>query len=227
MGWFTSTINSSLGKKYLMALTGLFLVIYLAIHLFGNSFIYAGDQAFNEYVAALTESKLKYVIRVIEIVLFLGFLVHIFDGIKLTIDNFSARPNRYAVKPANPQSALSSRTMWITAAVVFFFLVVHMKQFWYVYHSASPEMHFSMYKVVVDTFSDPAYSLLYLASVLFLGFHLYHGFQSAFQTLGLNHTKYRQLIINLGRIYAVIITIGFASFPVVFLMKRFFLGGNL
>lgn len=88
-------------------------------------------------------------------------------------------------------------------------------------------MHFSMYQVVVDTFSDPFYSLLYLASVLFLGFHLYHGFQSAFQTLGLNHIKYRQLLINLGRIYAVIITIGFASFPVVFLMKRFFLGGNL
>jgi succinate dehydrogenase / fumarate reductase cytochrome b subunit len=215
MGWVTRAISSSLGKKYIMALSGLFLVIYLVIHLFGNTFLYAGKDAFNLYVETLTESSLKPVIRVIEVVLLLGFLIHIYDGIRLTIGNWSARPNRYAVKPANPQSTAASRTMWLTASIVFFFIVVHLQQFWYTYHYGRiPGV--TMYDIVVGTFRDPLYSLIYLVSVLLLGFHLYHGFQSSFQSLGFNHPKYRPLIVIFGRIYAVVIAVGFASFPIYF-----------
>lgn len=221
MGWFTRTISSSLGKKYLMALSGLFLVIYLVVHLFGNSFLYAGKDAFNTYVSTLTESNLEPIIRVIEIILLLGFLIHIYDGVKLTIDNWRARPNRYAVKPADPQSTLASRTMWMTASIVFFFLVVHIQQFWYTYHYGKvPGV--TMYDIVVATFRDPLYSVIYLISVLLLGFHLYHGFQSAFQSLGLNHVKYRPLIVIFGRIYAIVIAVGFATFPIYF----YFMGGK-
>ncbi|MGE5679643.1 MAG: succinate dehydrogenase cytochrome b subunit [Bacillota bacterium] len=215
MGWFTRAISSSLGKKYIMALSGLFLVIYLVVHLFGNTFLYAGQEPFNNYVSALTESKFKYLIHVVEVILLLGFIIHIYDGIKLTIENWSARPNRYAVKPADPQSTVASRTMWLTASIVFFFLVVHIQQFWYSYHYGTTGEP-NMYGIVVATFKDPLYSAIYLVSVFLLGFHLYHGFQSAFQSLGLNHPKYRPFIVIFGRIYAVVIALGFASFPIYF-----------
>ncbi|MGE5401410.1 MAG: succinate dehydrogenase cytochrome b subunit [Ignavibacteriales bacterium] len=219
MGWFTRALNSSLGKKYIMALTGFFLIIYLAIHLFGNSFLYVsyytGDPGFfNTYVSTLTESGLHYVIRVIEIVLLLGFLIHIYEGVTLTISNWRARPNRYAVKPEDPQANLASRTMWLSASVIFFFLVIHIQQFWYIYHYGNSGA--TMYDLVIMAFSNPVFAVIYLISVALLGFHLYHGFQSAFQSLGWNHVKYRTLIVVLGRIYTFVISLGFASFPIFF-----------
>ncbi|HEX2867646.1 MAG TPA: succinate dehydrogenase cytochrome b subunit [Ignavibacteriales bacterium] len=221
MGWFTSAFNSSLGKKYVMAITGFFLLIYLVIHLFGNSFLYFGPAAFNTYVEALTESGLKPVIRVIEVVLLLGFLFHIYNGVRLQIGNWRARPQRYAVRPEDPQATLASRTMWISASVIFFFLVIHIQQFWYVYHYArTGNMH--MYDLVVNAFTNPVFAVIYLVSVFLLFFHLYHGFQSAFQSLGWNHLKYRTLIVVVGKIYAVVIGLGFASFPIYF----YFMGGK-
>lgn len=217
MGWLTQTISSSLGKKYIMALTGFFLLLYLAIHLFGNTFLYVGKDAFNLYVETLTESKLKPLIRVIEVVLLAGFLIHIYDGIVLTLGNWKARPQRYAVRPSDPQSSMSSRNMWLTASIVFFFLVIHVQQFWYVYHY--DRSTYTMYDLVVNAFTNPVYAVIYLISVLFLGFHLYHGFQSAFQSLGWNHKKYTPLVIILGKIYSIIIAVGFASFPIYFLMR--------
>ncbi|MEI7812876.1 MAG: succinate dehydrogenase cytochrome b subunit [Ignavibacteria bacterium] len=214
MGWVTRAVRSSLGKKYFMALSGLFLLFYLAVHLFGNTFLYAGRDVFNLYVSTLTET-LEPVVRIIELVLLAGFLIHIYDGVTLTIQNWRSRPNRYAVKPEDPQSTLASRNMWLTAAFVGFFLVAHLKQFWYVYHYGQMEGT-TMYDIVVTTFQDPVYSGLYTASALFLGFHLYHGFQSAFQSLGFNHEKYTPFIVILGRIYAIIIAVGFASFPIYF-----------
>ncbi len=222
MGWFTQAINSSLGKKYLMALSGIFLLIYLVIHLFGNSFLYVGRDAFNLYVETLTESAFHYVILVIEVVLFLGFILHIYEGIRLTLGNFFARPVRYAVKPQQPQSELSSRTMWISASIIFIFLVIHLKNFWYVYKFGEPQPGVTMYDIVIALFQDPVYALLYLLCMFLLGFHLWHGFQSSFQSLGLNHKKYTPLIKFLGRLYAVVIALGFASFPLYF----YFMGGK-
>lgn len=222
MGWFTQTLNSSLGKKYIMSITGLFLIIFLVIHLFGNMFLYIGRDAFNAYVDTLGESAIHYVILVIEVVLFLGFFFHAFSGIKLTLENFNARPNRYAVKPAVPQSTFSSRTMWVTASVIFIFLVVHLQNFWYAYKFGGISETTTMYDIVTSTFQDPVYASLYLVACFLLGFHLWHGFQSAFQSLGLNHKKYRPIIVLLGRIYAIVVAGGFASLPVYF----YFLGGR-
>jgi succinate dehydrogenase / fumarate reductase cytochrome b subunit len=206
-----------------MAISGIFLLIYLIIHLFGNSFLYVGRDAFNLYVDTLTESTFHYIIQVIEVVLFLGFLVHIYDGITLTIGNFLARPSRYAVKPKEPQSDLTSRTMWISASIVFIFLIIHLRNFWYVYKFGEPEPGITMYDVVIKTFQDPVYSLLYSFCMILLGFHLWHGFQSAFQSLGLNHKRYTPLIKLLGKLYSVVVALGFASFPVYF----YFMGGKL
>lgn len=221
MGWVYNAVFSSLGKKYFMALTGWFLLIYLVIHLFGNSFLYVGRDAFNTYVHTLTESSFHYVILVIEIVLFLGFLIHIIDGAKLTLENWKARPNRYAVRPEDPQSTVASRTMWVSASIVFIFLVIHLKNFWYVYKFGHPVEGVTMYDMVIQVFRDPVYSAIYLFAMFLLGFHLWHGFQSSFQSLGLNHRKYTPLIKTLGRIYTIIITAGFASFPI-----YFYLGGK-
>lgn len=222
MGWFTQAINSSLGKKYIMALSGIFLLIFLAIHLFGNTFLYVSRDAFNLYVATLTESALHYVILVIEVVLFLGFIIHMYDGVTLTLQNFMARPSRYAVKPKDPQSDLPARTMWISASIIFIFLVIHLRNFWYVFKFGEPGPNVTMYDIVTKTFQDPVYALLYLCCVFLLGFHLWHGFQSAFQSLGLNHKKYTPIIKFLGRLYAVVVAGGFASFPVYF----YFMGGK-
>lgn len=216
MGWVYNAVFSSLGKKYIMALSGIFLLIYLVIHLFGNSFLYVGRDAFNLYVHTLTESSLHYVILVIEVVLFLGFLIHIVDGVKLTLENWKARPGRYAVKPEDPQANVASRTMWLSASIVFIFLVIHLKNFWYVYKFGGMTEGVTMYDMVVEVFRDPVYSAIYLFAMFLLGFHLWHGFQSSFQSLGLHHRKYTPLIMTLGKIYTIIIAGGFATFPVYF-----------
>lgn len=216
MGWVYNAVFSSLGKKYIMALSGIFLLIYLVIHLFGNSFLYVGRDAFNTYVYVLTESSIHYVILVIEVVLFLGFLIHIIDGIKLTLENWKARPSRYAVKPEDPQSTIASRTMWLSASIVFIFLVIHLRDFWYVYKFGTMGEGVTMYDMVIEVFRDPVYSAIYLFAMFLLGFHLWHGFQSSFQSLGLNHKKYTPLIMTLGKIYTIIIAGGFATFPIYF-----------
>ncbi|MCX6148988.1 MAG: succinate dehydrogenase cytochrome b subunit [Ignavibacteriales bacterium] len=222
MSWFFEAINSSLGKKFIMAISGIFLLIFLVIHLFGNIFLYVSRDAFNQYVFILSESALSYIIKVIEVVLFLGLIVHAYQGIRLTLENFIARPNRYAVNPKEAQADLPSRTMWITASIVFIFLVIHLRSFWYVFKFGEPGKNITMYDIVIKTFQDPFYSLLYFICVLLLGFHLWHGFQSTFQSLGLNHKKYTPAIKFFGKLYTIIITGGFATFPVYF----YFLGGK-
>lgn len=216
MGWLSTTINSSLGKKYITAISGMFLLLYLVIHLFGNSFLYLGPEAFNQYVYVLTESGLHYIIQVIEVILFLGFIVHGYEGIRLTLQNWKARPNRYAVRPKDPQSTIASRTMWFTAAIIFIFLVIHLQNFWYLYKTGIISEKFTMYQAVVETFQNPVYSAIYLVAMYLMGYHLWHGFQSSFQSLGLNHTKYMPFIVAFGRVYAVVISVGFASFPIYF-----------
>lgn len=224
MGWLTQSFSSSLGKKYIMALSGIFLIIYLVIHLFGNSFLYFGKDAFNLYVDTLTKSELHYVIMIIEVVLFLGFILHAYEGIKLTLQNWNARPDRYAAKPENPQSTPASRTMWVSASIIFIFLVVHLQNFWYQFKTGQigHEGQMTMYDKVMEAFQNPYYVVLYVIAMFLLGFHLWHGFQSAFQSLGLYHKKYRPLIVNLGRIYAVVVSLGFASMPIYF----YFFGGK-
>jgi succinate dehydrogenase / fumarate reductase, cytochrome b subunit len=222
MGWISKTINSSLGKKFIMSLSGIFLLIYLAIHLFGNSFLYVSKEAFNQYVFILSESAFSYVIRLIEIILFLGFILHIYDGVVLTFGNFIARPKRYAAKPKEAQADLPSRTMWISASIIFIFLVIHLRNFWYIYKFGEPAPGVTMYDMVVKTFQDPVYASLYFLCILLLGFHLWHGFQSSFQSMGLNHKKYTPAIKFLGKVYTIVVAGGFATFPVYF----YFLGGR-
>lgn len=225
MGWLSKTLDSAIGKKVLMAVTGLFLITFLCVHLFGNIFLYVGKEAFNKYVETLDSGLVHAFILLMEVVLVAAFFIHILNGVRLTLQNMSARGSvKYAVQKAAPQVSFTSRNMFVTASIVFIFLVIHLRNFFYEYKIVpSLSETNTAYDVVVNTFQMPLYSLLYVVGVSLLGFHLYHGFQSAFQTLGLNHKKYTPVIVCLGRIYSIFVALAFASFPIYFL---FFYGGK-
>jgi len=226
MGWFLKFLNSSIGKKFTMAITGSFLLIFLIIHLIGNITLFFGPNAFNGYVKAL--DTIKPLIRVIEIVLLSAFLLHIFNGVRLWIENKIARGGiGYKVNGSRQNTDLFSRTMFITGSIIFIFLVLHLGTFFWRFNVHDPDglanTH-EYFKIVISFFQIWWYAILYIIAVLLLGFHLNHGFQSAFQTFGWNHKKYFPLIKKTGTVYAIIMALGFVSMPVYFF---FFYGGNL
>jgi succinate dehydrogenase / fumarate reductase cytochrome b subunit len=208
----------------MMAVTGSFLLIFLIIHLVGNVTLFFGPNAFNGYVKTL--EVVKPLIRVIELVLLAAFLIHIINGVRLWIENKKAKGVQYKVNGSSENSTVFSRTMFLTGSVVFIFLVIHLGTFFWRFNVHDPtglaNSH-EYFQIIVNFFSYWWYSLLYVIAMLLLGFHLNHGFQSAFQTFGWNHSKYTPLIKKLGTIYAIVMTVGFASMPIYFF---FFYGGN-
>lgn len=224
MNWFFKFINSSIGKKITMAVTGSFLLIFLIVHLIGNITLYFGAEAFNGYVKTL--DVIKPLIRVIEVVLLTAFVLHIFNGVLLWYENKKARPIRYKVNGSSQNSTVFSRWTFVTGLVIFIFLVLHLATFFWRFNFYDPsglaDSHL-YYDIVISFFSYWWYSLLYVVAVLMLGFHLNHGFQSVFQTFGWNHNKYTPFIKRLGTLYAIIMAVGFASMPIYFF---FFYGGN-
>ncbi len=224
MGWFNTFVNSSLGKKFVMAITGSFLIIFLIIHLIGNLTLYFGPDAFNGYVKTL--DIVKPLIRVIEIVLLAAFVFHIFNGVRLWLENKQARPVRYKVNGSPENSTLFSRTMFLTGSIIFIFLVLHLGTFFWRFNVHDPDQLADVHKyydIVVGFFQIWWYVILYIIAMVLLGFHLNHGFQSAFQTFGWNHKKYTPLIKKIGTAYAILMAAGFASIPIYFF---FFYGGN-
>ncbi|MEW6702246.1 MAG: succinate dehydrogenase cytochrome b subunit [Bacteroidota bacterium] len=212
MGWIWRSLNSSIGKKFVMAITGVALMLFLIIHLAGNLSLYGGKEAFNGYVEKL--ALVKPLIRVIEVVLGLVFVLHIFNGTRLWIENKKARPQGYTINGSPKNTTIFSRSAFITGSITFIFLVVHLQTIWYKFNFTGTEL--DLYTIVTTWFQVWWYSLLYFIAMLLLGFHLNHGFQSAFQTFGWNHKKYFPLIKKLGTAYAMITTIGFGSIPVYF-----------
>jgi succinate dehydrogenase / fumarate reductase cytochrome b subunit len=223
MGWFLKFLNSSIGKKFMMAVTGSFLLIFLIIHLIGNITLFFGPGAFNGYVSAL--DVVKPLIRVIEVVLLAAFVLHIFNGLRLWLENKRARGITYKVNGAKENSTIFSRTMAISGSIILIFLVSHLATFFWrfnVYDPMGLATYHQYYDVVVYFFNIWWYSILYVVAMIFLGYHLNHGFQSAFQTFGWNHNRYFPTIKKIGMIYAIIMALGFASMPIYFLLG----GGN-
>ncbi len=223
MGWFLKFLNSSIGKKFMMAVTGSFLLIFLIIHLVGNITLFFGPGAFNGYVSAL--DVVKPLIRVIEVVLLAVFVLHIFNGLKLWLENKRARGITYKVNGAKENSTIFSRTMAISGSIILIFLVSHLATFFWRFNVHDPmglATNHQYYDVVVYFLSMWWYSILYVVAMIFLGYHLNHGFQSAFQTFGWNHNRYFPTIKKIGTIYAIIMALGFASMPIYFLLG----GGN-
>lgn len=223
MGWFFSALNSSIGKKFVMAVTGICLIIFLIIHLINNLTMFGGPELFNAVVKNL--DAIKPIVRVIEAILVLIFIFHIFNGVRLWYENKKAKPVGYKINGSSQNSDFTSRTMVITGSIIFIFLVIHLRTFWVSFNLGHPlaEEH-QYFELVAAAFSDWIYSILYIAAMIILGLHLNHGFQSAFQTFGWNNSKFFPIIKKLGLIYTLIMVIGFASIPIYFL---FFYGGNL
>ena len=201
-----------------MGASGLFLVLFLIMHLSGNLLLLADDggEAFNAYARFMSTN---WVIRVLEIGLFLGFVIHIVMAALLTRQNRKARPVKYAMNKAQKNSPWYSRNMGLTGSLVLVFLVIHLKNFFV--ESRIFGKH-DMYGLVKTAFQDPLYVAIYLFSFIILGLHLSHGFQSAFQSWGLNHKTYTPLIKKAGYLFAVVIPSGFAVIPIFFYIQRLF-----
>ena len=211
--------SSSLGKKYLMAITGLFLCSFLVIHFLGNIALFTDPVQFNEYTRFMSSNP---IIRVMEIVLVTGFLTHIIDAIILTRANKKAQPVKYAMN--KNKSSWYSRNMGLTGSVILAFLILHLQSFWYEYKFGEVLMTVDsngdeikdMFTIVKTAFSEWWYSAMYVLAMILLGSHLNHGFQSAFQSVGLRHKKYTPTIKMLGAGFSILITLGFISFPIYF-----------
>ncbi len=213
----SSVFTSSVGRKITMALSGLFLCSFLIVHLYVNLYLFKHDAGttFDAYAEFLATYPL---IRPLEIVLFAGFLLHAAVGIWLWYTNKRARPQAYAVARPSENSTLASRTAIWTGAVVLAFLVVHINSFFIT--SRFRDTGQTMYEVVAEAFRNPYNDLFYLVALVFLGYHLKHGFQSAFQTFGLRHPRYRTLIDIVAVLFWLLIPAGFAAMPLYFLWAR-------
>ncbi len=214
MNRITKFYTSSVGRKMLMALTGFFLCSFLVVHLYINLFLFKSDagRTFDAYSEFMSTYPL---LRPIEIILFLGFLFHIFIGVWLWIGNRIARPDRYKVQRQSETSDLSSRVMFWTGVFVFVFLAIHINSFFVRSRFLEPTR--PMYEIVAETFANPWYDLFYVVALVFLGYHLLHGFQSAFQTFGLRTKKYKRWIDLLALVFWLLIPLAFAAMPLYFL----------
>lgn len=226
MSWFTNAISSTLGRKVLMALTGLFLIIFLIVHLSGNLQLLMDDggKSFNIYAKFMTTNP---VIKTTSYLLYATFIIHIIWAIILTLHNKGARPVNYAVSKGSTNSTWSSRNMGILGTIIFIFLVIHLRNFWYEMHwggiqtvNYDGEEVKDLYSVVNASFAQTWYVILYVVAMLGLMFHLFHGFKSAFQTLGLNHPKYNPVIKGVGYAFAVIIPALFAAIPIIMYLSN-------
>lgn len=219
MNWFTKLLSSTLGRKVLMALTGLFLILFLTVHLIGNLQLLHSDhgQAFNIYAKFMTSNPL---IKTVSYVNYATIVIHIVWALLLTIHNRKSRgPEGYAV--SNGSSAWTSRNMGILGTLILIFLVIHLKTFWAEMHwggistvTYDNEIYKDLYTVVDKAYAMEWYVILYVVSMFVLAFHLWHGFISAFQTLGLNHLKYNGAIRFVGKAFAIIVPALFALIPI-------------
>jgi succinate dehydrogenase / fumarate reductase cytochrome b subunit len=208
-----------------MALTGLFLIMFLTVHLAGNLQLLADDQgeSFNIYSHFMAHNSF---IQLVSKGNFFFILLHVVMALTLARKNKIARPIGYKVNSGSSNSTWASRSMTLLGILTLIFLLVHLRGFWYEFKFGSVpgisydgvEMHNS-YLVVQEAYTNIFYVGFYVAAMIALGFHLLHGFSSAFQTLGLNHSKYTPVIKWAGRLYAVIVSFLFAIIPIVLYVK--------
>ncbi|NDU93784.1 succinate dehydrogenase cytochrome b subunit [Spirosoma terrae] len=221
MAWVIQTLSSSLGRKVIMSLTGLFLSSFLIVHMAGNLQLFKGDngRAFNEYTYFMTHNPL---IITISYLLYTSILVHALMAWVLTRHNQASRPVKYAYSKPEANSAWSSRNMGILGTILLLFIIIHMRTFWFEMHFGAVPMaeydgkqYKDLYVVVKEAFSQWWYVLLYVICMIAMGYHLSHGFQSGFQTLGIRHKKYTPLIEFIGTyFFAIIVPAIFAAMPI-------------
>ncbi len=222
MKWFTTFITSKIGQKFTMAGTGLFLVLFLIVHLAGNLQLLKDDggEAFNVYANFMVHNIF---IEIISIGLYIFILLHAIQGIIFAINNKKARGKNYK-KSYSGKKIFPASNMALLGSLIFFFIIFHMKDFWWKYkYGGQVDMipHGdgtigNLYATVQSSFSHGWIVALYILSMGVLYFHLSHGFASAFRTFGVHNKKYTPVVYFLGTLYSVLVCIGFAIIPIYF-----------
>ena len=210
MDWVIRTFASSVGKKSLMAVTGLGFLGFLAGHIAGNFTAYLGPAALNSYAEHLHE--LAIVVKAAEIGLILFACVHISMGLTLFLQNMAARPERYHGKKWAGGRTLSSATMPYTGILILAFVTWHLYAF-----RLNPPAPDALFAFVSDFFRNPVNVGLYSAAMIVVALHVRHGLWSAFQTLGANHPKYMPGIEKLSLVFGLLVAVGLGALPLFFL----------
>ncbi|MFH1726316.1 MAG: succinate dehydrogenase cytochrome b subunit [Elusimicrobiota bacterium] len=206
-------LGSSIGKKQLVALTGLMLIGFLMAHLSGNLLMLKAPELFDEYAEFLTHHPLLIPAEIALAAIFLG---HIILGLTVTVENFLARPERYAVNASAGGRTLGSSTMAYTGLLTLVFLGIHV----FTLKLQLPEGA-SLFAWVIEHFRIPVYMGFYVLAMVSLGVHLSHGVRSALQTFGVDHPTYTPVIEKVTLAFAVVLAAGFGALP----LWGFFRGG--
>lgn len=222
----SALLSSSIAKKYWMALTGLFLCLFLVGHLLGNLQLFIpgidGKTQFNLYAHFMTTNP---AVKILSYLTYFSILFHTVDGILiLTVQNQKARKQRYAYNRPDKNSIWSSRNMGILGTIVLVFIVTHMTNFWAKMHFSEMPMqtidgveYKDLYTIVIDFFQNGGaglgFTLFYAISMAFMGFHLWHGFGSAFQTIGLGNGWLKSSLERFGKFFSVFVPLLFAIIP--------------
>ncbi|MEK2689445.1 succinate dehydrogenase cytochrome b subunit [Bdellovibrio sp. GT3] len=216
-----SFLGTTVGKKYLMGITGLVWAGFVLAHMAGNMLIFVSHDAYNAYGHALTSGKLIYVA---ELVLVLALITHVTMAISLTKNNREAKGQRYAVAAKGTKKvSLASRTMAIQGSLILVFVILHLITFKYGHYyetnvNGTPMRDLA--KLMEEVFQQPGYVVWYVVALVLLGFHLKHGVGSTFQSLGLMEGTYRSLWAKLSIGYGIIVALGFISQPLYLFLMR-------
>ena len=215
MSWVTKTLSSSLGRKLIMAVTGISLILFLLVHCGINATIFFNDggETFN---AAAEFMGHNWLIRTAEVGLMAGFIIHIADGLLLWKSNREKRPVKYAIVKGEANSSWASRSMGLLGSLLLIFLVIHLRHFWVVsrFTDIITGGQKTLFQEMVEVFANPIPVIIYVIGCLSLAYHLSHGFQSSFQTMGWNHPKYTPFVKIIGFGFSIIVPLLFASMPI-------------
>ncbi len=217
MKW-SELFTSSIGKKWVMALTGIFLILFLIVHVSLNATIWANDGG-KMFEAGAHFMGSMIVPRILEIGLVAGFLLHIIQGLMLEFQNRSNRKKGYAVAVGNKGSKWYSRSMGLLGTLVLIFLIIHTSHFWIPNRTSQgwllgPEI--DLYHKMKEVFQHGWVVIVYVLGCISLAWHLVHGFQSAFRTIGVSNKKYLALLNGIGIGFSIIVPLAFAMMPLSF-----------
>jgi len=206
---------TSIGKKYLMGISGLVWAGFVFGHMAGNMLMFISADMYNAYGHALTSGLMIYAI---EAVLLSALAVHVICAVSLTLENRAARGTRYAVRSSGPKrESLASRTMAVQGSLILAFIILHLITFKYgTYYETTVDgvVMRDLHRLLVETFQQPGYVLWYLVALVLLGFHLSHGFGSIFQSLGIKNERTEKPIAALSLIYGIVVAVGFLAQPI-------------
>ena len=220
MKW-SELFTSSVGKKFVMGLTGISLILFLVVHVGINACIWAmdGGQMFNNAAHFMGATV---VIRILEVGLFVGIFLHLIQGLVLEFQNRKKRSIGYQVPMGNKGSKWYSRSMGLLGTIILLFLIIHWNQFWIpsrftgvteVTYDNGKSVH-DLFSLMKDTFSEAWVVIVYVLGCISLAYHLLHGFQSAFRSLGVRNNRYLRLINGVGVGFSIIVPLAFAMMPI-------------